>query len=125
MRRGALAATTVALLLGCAASANAAGSGEVSAVEAQGPDLFDSSAPRFPGTRPPGAGSEELRTIRRTAEAGNRGAQSHLGVMYRMGRGVPQSDARSFRWFREAALAGDPASSFRSSSPENPPRWPG
>ena len=74
MRRAALAATTIALLFGCAASANAAGSGELSALEAQGPDFFDSSAPRFPGTRPPEAGSEELRVIRRTAEAGNRGA---------------------------------------------------
>ncbi len=109
MRCGALAAATVALLLGGTASANAAGSGEVSIEEAPGLDLFDHSAPRFPGTRPPEAGSEELQAIRGSAAAGNRDAQSHLGVMYRMGRGVPQNDARSFRWFREAALAGDPA----------------
>jgi TPR repeat protein len=109
VNRRALAAAALALLVGCVATAESARHDHASAVEAPGIDHFDHSAPRLPGARPPDAGSEAADAIRRKAAAGDRDAQSHLGVMYRMGRGVPQDDARSFRWFREAALAGDPA----------------
>ncbi len=109
MKGGALAAATAALLHGCAASAEPAGPAQVSAVEAQRIDRFDHSAPRLPGARPPEAGSEELDASHRTAEMGNCDSQSQLGVIYRMGRGVSQNDAQSFRWFRKAARAGDPA----------------
>ena len=52
----------------------------------------------------------ELASYYRTfAEAGQARAQSRLGVLYRVGRGVPQSDSDAFFWIRKAAVAGDSA----------------
>jgi serine/threonine protein kinase/TPR repeat protein len=41
------------------------------------------------------------------AEAGDVTAQRVLGILYRDGRGVPQSDQKSLEWLRRAAEAGD------------------
>jgi TPR repeat protein len=46
---------------------------------------------------------------RSRAEAGDPDAQSRLGILYRSGRGVAQSDAEALRWIRQAAEAGHPA----------------
>ena len=106
MRR-ALPATAV-LLVACATWSPPADSQEVRAADASRID-FDRGAAQLPGARMPAAGSEEAEAYLRAAEAGDRRAQSRLGVMYRTGRGIAQSDAKAFRWFREAALAGDAA----------------
>ena len=55
--------------------------------------------------------------LRRQAEQGDPDAQSILGNMYRLGRGVPQDEAEAVRWYRLAAeqgLAGWQAPSLRS-----------
>lgn len=41
------------------------------------------------------------------AEQGYAGAQCNLGIMYYMGRGVPQDYAEAVRWLRKAAEQGD------------------
>jgi uncharacterized protein len=53
-----------------------------------------------------------LKLLRPLAEAGDRRAQSTLGLMYFRGRGVPQSDAEALRWFRLAADHGDALAEF-------------
>jgi TPR repeat protein len=49
---------------------------------------------------------EMAAAYRLRAEAGDAAAQSRLGILYRNGRGLPQSDREAFRWIREAAEAG-------------------
>lgn len=71
-------------------------------------DEFESPPAELSGELPVSRGGSHLEYLRE-AEAGDRRAQSRLGVMYRVGRGVEQDDAQAFRWLREAALAGDPA----------------
>jgi len=44
---------------------------------------------------------------RARAEAGEAIAQYNLGVLYAVGRGVPQDDAEAVRWYRLAAEQGD------------------
>jgi len=47
-----------------------------------------------------------LREIRPLAQAGNMDAQHLLGLMYYMGRGVPQDYKTALEWHRKAALQG-------------------
>lgn len=47
-----------------------------------------------------------LRKLRPLAEQGNAEAQLNLGVMYAMGRGVPQDYQEAARWHRRAAEQG-------------------
>ncbi len=47
-----------------------------------------------------------LREFQPLAKQGNAGAQYHLGVMYRKGRGVPQDYAEAMKWYRFAAKQG-------------------
>ncbi len=48
-----------------------------------------------------------LKEFRVVAEQGDAGAQAILGVMYDMGRGVPQDGKEALRWYRLAAEQGD------------------
>jgi len=43
---------------------------------------------------------------RKAAERGFAEAQNNLGLMYVLGRGVPQDDSAAVRWFRKAAEQG-------------------
>jgi TPR repeat protein len=99
----------LALLVDTSSAPAAAAADEPADIDVWAVDRFDFAPPELPGDRPPAPGSEELAAYQAAAESGNRDAQSRLGVMYRTGRGVPQSDRRAFEWFRKAALAGDPA----------------
>lgn len=47
-----------------------------------------------------------LREIRPLAQAGNADAEHLLGLMYYMGRGVPQDYKQALEWHRKAALKG-------------------
>ncbi len=47
-----------------------------------------------------------LREWRPLAEQGNAEAQTHLGLMYHNGQGVPQDDAEAVLWYRKAAAQG-------------------
>ncbi len=55
----------------------------------------------------PGDYATALREWRPLAERGNAKAQFNLGVMYRIGEGVPQDDAEAARWYSKAAEQGD------------------
>jgi uncharacterized protein len=48
-----------------------------------------------------------LQLVRPLAEQGNVGAQAQLGLMYDLGRGVPQDYAAAMSWYRQAAEQGD------------------
>lgn len=48
-----------------------------------------------------------VRWIRLHAAHGNPAAQHELGMMYALGRGVAQDDAKAVQWFDRAALQGD------------------
>jgi TPR repeat protein len=48
-----------------------------------------------------------LRIYRPLAAQGNASAQSNLGLMYALGRGVAQNYAEAVKWFRLAAAQGD------------------
>ena len=50
--------------------------------------------------------TEAVRLWRMAADQGNLLAQYNLGVMYLVGRGVPQNDAEAVRWYRMAADQG-------------------
>ena len=51
---------------------------------------------------------------RKAAEQGLALAQASLGVMYAIGRGVPQDDVQAYAWLNVAAAQGDtPASKAR------------
>jgi TPR repeat protein len=43
---------------------------------------------------------------RKAAERGFAEAQNNLGLMYVLGRGVPQDDSTAVKWFRKAAEQG-------------------
>ena len=45
--------------------------------------------------------------FRKLAEQGNTKAQSHLGYMYYVGEGVPQSFEEAVKWYGKAAVQGD------------------
>jgi TPR repeat protein len=53
-----------------------------------------------------------LRQVRPLAEQGDARAQSLLGRMYYLGRGVPQDDIAAANWFRLAANQGDAPAQF-------------
>lgn len=46
------------------------------------------------------------------AEQGDASAQYSLGMLYRLGRGVPQDDGEAMKWFRLAAEQGDAAAQY-------------
>jgi len=50
--------------------------------------------------------------LRRAAENGSPVAQTYLGYMYQMGRGVPQDYAAAAGWFQLAAEQGEPEAQF-------------
>ena len=47
-----------------------------------------------------------LKLLRPLAEQGNAAAQNVLGVMYEIGRGVPQDDMEAVKWYRLSAEQG-------------------
>ena len=49
-----------------------------------------------------------LKFWRPLAEQGHAKAQFNLGLMYFIGRGIPQDDAAAVKWWRLAAEQGDP-----------------
>jgi TPR repeat protein len=48
-----------------------------------------------------------LHRLRRAADQGDAQAQSRLGYLYQVGRGVPQDYAQALYWYRRAAEQGD------------------
>ena len=46
------------------------------------------------------------------ANQGNASAQFNLGIMYRIGQGVPQDYAEAMKWYRKAAEQGDASAQF-------------
>ncbi len=51
--------------------------------------------------------ADDISILRPPAEAGDAGAQYHLGETYRTGRGVPQSYELAGKWYRRAADQGN------------------
>ena len=49
-----------------------------------------------------------VEALRLLAEQGDADAQTALGCLYAIGRGVPQDDSEAAKWFRLAAEGGDP-----------------
>ena len=45
-------------------------------------------------------------SIKESADKGNAEAQFKMGILYEHGRGVPQSDSESVRWYSQAAIQG-------------------
>ncbi len=54
-----------------------------------------------------------LKEWRPLAEQGEARAQTNLGVMYRLGEGVPQDDTEAVRWYRRAAEQGHTKAQFK------------
>jgi TPR repeat protein len=52
---------------------------------------------------------EAVRWFRRAADQGNAAAQTSLGHMYELGKGVPRDSAEAICWYRKAADQGDAA----------------
>jgi len=50
--------------------------------------------------------AEAEKWYRKAAEQGRAEAQNNLGLMYVLGRGVPQDDAKAVKWFCSAAEQG-------------------
>ena len=66
------------------------------------------------GSQPRGSEQQEknpvvpdVAEIRPRANKGDAEAQSTLGIMYQLGRGVPQSDTEAVAWYRKAAEQGN------------------
>lgn len=53
--------------------------------------------------------TEEARQYRERADSGEATAQYNLGVMYELGKGVPQDPAEAVTWYRKSADQGLPA----------------
>ena len=53
------------------------------------------------------SGNSSVDSVIKAAEQGDSVAQNKLGYMYRMGYGVPQSDANAAKWYRKAAEQGN------------------
>lgn len=53
------------------------------------------------------------RWFRAAAEQGDADAQDRLGMLYSLGRGVPQDTAEEFKWYAAAAAQSHPAAQFR------------
>jgi len=60
-----------------------------------------------------GAYATALKEWRPLAEQGEARAQTNLGVMYRLGEGVPQDDTEAVRWYRRAAEQGHTKAQFK------------
>ncbi len=54
-----------------------------------------------------------LKEWRPLAEQGEARAQTNLGVMYRLGEGVPQDNTEAVRWYRRAAEQGHTKAQFK------------
>ena len=54
-----------------------------------------------------GAFASEFEDTLAKAKAGLASAQSHLGYMYLVGKGIPENDAEAVKWFRKAAEQGN------------------
>ncbi len=52
--------------------------------------------------------AEAMDALRPAARSGNAEAEELIGVMYAMGLGVPQDDARAFEWYLRSAMKGHP-----------------
>ncbi len=61
-----------------------------------------------------------IESLRTRANAGDADAQFSLGVMYDVGRGVPQDDVEAVVWYRQAAEQGH-ASAQHSLGDTTPP----
>jgi serine/threonine protein kinase len=55
---------------------------------------------------------DAARLFRKAADAGDRSGMLHMGGMYQLGLGVPQSDQQAVQWYRKASDAGDPSALF-------------
>ena len=53
---------------------------------------------------------QSFEEMQRLAEQGYADAQYNLGVMYNVGRGVPEDDVEAVKWYRISARAGHPGS---------------
>jgi len=53
-----------------------------------------------------------VKWFRKAADQGDAGAQSHLGVAYENGYGVPEDDIEALKWYRKAAGQGDADAQF-------------
>jgi len=60
--------------------------------------------------------SEAVHWFRKAAARGNTGAQYSLGAAYEIGKGVAQDEYTAWRWYYEAAKAGDITSGFSAES---------
>jgi TPR repeat protein len=49
---------------------------------------------------------EAVKWYRKAAEQGNAAGQYNLGLMYRIGRGVPKDYVAAYAWYRLAAYSG-------------------
>lgn len=58
------------------------------------------------GCRPGLAEDQDNEQLRTAGEQGVAAAQVKLGVMYQLGRGVPQDHGEAVRWYRKAANQG-------------------
>jgi len=57
--------------------------------------------------------SENIASLKKLAEQGNRDAQFGLAYMYYNGQGVPQDYSEAAKWFRKAADQGNVDAQFR------------
>jgi len=60
-----------------------------------------------PATPPSPAEVDLFRRLKEEAAAGDGGAMRQIGLLYAIGRGVPQDDRSAVAWLRLAAEAGD------------------
>ena len=58
-------------------------------------------------TCPISAFAEDFTALAERAEQGDADAQFRLGVMYDIGQGVPQDEAKAAAWYKKAAEQGD------------------
>ncbi|MEM9013182.1 MAG: tetratricopeptide repeat protein [Pseudomonadota bacterium] len=52
--------------------------------------------------------AEALRELEPAARSGNAEAEERIGIMYALGLGVEQDDARAFEWYLRASMKGHP-----------------
>ena len=58
------------------------------------------------------AEAEDFKHLRMAAEKGE--AQLNLGLLYDIGKGVPEDDGEAVKWYRKAAEQGDPWAQYNS-----------
>ena len=54
-----------------------------------------------------------MKWYRKAADQGDASAQSYLGLMYELGKGVPQDYAEAVKWYRKAADQGNAGAQFK------------